>query len=111
MVLLMTVAALVWNFVAVLIGVFTAKPVSVSSAFFAVLYVVIGIPGAWYTWCVAPVMSLHVLPCISHRTTGADACAALCTNSTCIVAGQLHRFGACQSSKGCCTTSLFMLKS
>lgn len=52
MVFLCTIVALPWNFVAVLIGTIASSDVTISSCFFAILYMVIGIPGAWYTWYV-----------------------------------------------------------
>lgn len=70
MVFLLTLVALTWNFVAVLIGTFLSKDVSVASVFFATLIMVIGIPGAWYTWCV---QRMHELPvqctCINLQPT------------------------------------------
>lgn len=59
-----TILALVWNFAAVLIGTILSSEVSVASCFFAALYMVIGVPGAWYTWC-----ALILLPLEAEATT------------------------------------------
>lgn len=54
MLFLLTVLALTWNFVAVLMAVITVRFEHGATAawFFAALYFVIGVPGAWFTWYV-----------------------------------------------------------
>lgn len=49
---MLTVAALTYNFIAVLIAAVSASEVDnvASSIVFAVIYLVVGIPGAWVTW-------------------------------------------------------------
>jgi hypothetical protein len=61
MVFLLTLLALTWNFAAVLVGTILSSEVTVASCFFATLYMVIGIPGAWYTWCVPLISSLNAI--------------------------------------------------
>jgi hypothetical protein len=53
MLFLLTCLTLVWNFVAVLIAVIVVKFTKGAAAawFFAALYVIVGVPGAWFTWC------------------------------------------------------------
>lgn len=48
---MLTALALTWNFVACVIGVFIVNEIKVAAWFFAAIYFVIGIPGAWFTWC------------------------------------------------------------
>lgn len=50
MLFLLTCLGLTWNFVAVIIAVIVTDSTSVAAWFFAALYFVIGVPGAWFTW-------------------------------------------------------------
>ena len=54
---MLTVLALTWNFVACVIGVFIVNDIEVNAWFFAAIYFVIGIPGAWFTWCAVHAVS------------------------------------------------------
>lgn len=64
MVFLLTLLALMYNFAAVLIGTILSSEISVASCFFAALYMVIGVPGAWYTWCAHLTSAILALPAI-----------------------------------------------
>ena len=54
---MLTVLALTWNFVACVIGVFIVNDIEVNAWLFAAIYFVIGIPGAWFTWCAVHAVS------------------------------------------------------
>ena len=58
MLFLLTCIALTWNLAACIIAVIVTDATTVAAWFFAVIYFVLGIPGAWFTWC-ALTLSIH----------------------------------------------------
>ena len=68
MLFMITCVALIWNFTACLLAVLLIKfKGNIAAAWFlALLYMVIGIPGAWFSWCA---LRPHAVPKLPANVT------------------------------------------